>query len=209
MSAPRILVIDYHGVYVHKNGPHQDEIESLEKLDWQENRLLTPKLKGTSYGEFKLVIGMINTAHFDAREKIDTLYSKDFTETAPISKVDRISLEEALKLLTVNISCNMEYYLSNLDEMEKDLDRKLKNLDPNNKEIRKELKAELFYKQAVKIFGEEASEDDVTTKENADQKSSQKLLTFKEFHLLFSDGNNKLATARRGSHYLLFFYRTS
>ena len=130
---------------------------------------------------------------------------EDFTHDPPISKVECTSLEEALRLLDINISCDMEYYLSNTDEMEKDLDRQLENFDPNNKDMMKELEAELFYKQLVKIFGEDDDNDDMA----ADQKTRKKKLTLKEFHLLYSDGNDALATARRGSYYILLFYRTS
>lgn len=215
MSVPRVLVTDHSGVYVHKSGPNQDEIKSLEKLDFEANKLLTPKLNGTSFGDYKLIVGMISKKHFDSREKVDALFSQYYTddleEETPLPKVDRISLGEALEFLTVSLSCNIDYYLSNPDEMEKDLDRKLEDLDRNNEEMMSELEAELLYMQSVKIFGEEgADEDVVTTEETADdQKICQRVLTFREFHLLFQDGNNSLATARRGSRYVLFFYRTS
>jgi len=209
MGAPRILVADRYGVFVHKDGPHQDDIKSLENMDWDENHLNAPKLKASSYGDYDLTIGMISTVHFDTRELLDKLYVEDFTKDPPISKVERISFEEALGLLTVSISCDMDYYLSNREEMDKDLDRKVDNFDPNNKHMMKELEAELFYKQSLKIFGEDEDNDDVPAEEAADQTICQKVLTLKEFHLLYSDGNNKIATARRGSSYILLFYGTS
>ena len=110
---------------------------------------------------------MINTKYFETREKLDALYSEEYPKDDPVTKVERISLAEALKFLTVTISSNMEYYLSNWDEMEKDLGRSLNNLDVNNEDLMQRLEAELFYNQAIKIFGEDVDGNDNITKEES------------------------------------------
>jgi len=69
----------------------------------------------------------------------------------------------------------------------------------------KKLEGELFYHQAVKIFGDkEDDEDDVS-----DERTGQKSVTFRDFRLLFTDGDETYATARRGEYYMLFFYLTT
>jgi len=205
---PRVLEMDCSGVYLHKDGPFQDEIKSLQEMDWLGDRVLTPKLMGDSDGDFTLLVGIINTKHFDNREKLDALYAKEYGQNQPVMNVERISFKEALRHLAVDISCNMEYYSSNQEEIEKDLGRKLENFDVNNEEMMKHLESELLYNQAVKIFGEENS-DDVSREVSSEHQIEEKSLTFRDFHILYSDGNFKTATAGEGDHYLLFFYATS
>ncbi|CAF0789999.1 unnamed protein product [Adineta steineri] len=48
---PRILGIDITGVYINKNGPYPNEVESLEHKDWPKHKVLTHKLKASSYGD--------------------------------------------------------------------------------------------------------------------------------------------------------------
>lgn len=199
---PRVFAITCHGVQVHKNGPNQDEIESLEdNVGWETNSFLTPKLKGCSYGDFYLYAGLIGTKYFDSREKLDNLYGDGWGLTLPVTYVERMSLKDALKVLDVDIMCDMEYYSSNLAEIEADLGHKVDNLDAEDKMMMQHLEPELFYSQAVKIFG--ADDEDV------DQQTGQKSLMFKDFRLLYSDGNFIIATARRGSFYVLLHYSTS
>ena len=74
MSVPRILDMDYDDVFVNKNGKYPDEIKSLEDIDWNENKLVTNKLKADSDGEWNCIIGMINIKYFDSREALDRLF---------------------------------------------------------------------------------------------------------------------------------------
>ena len=204
---PRVLEVDCSGVYVHKDGPYQDEIKALEDMDWEGDRILTPKLKGNSCGDFTFLAGVIQTKHFDNREELNALYSKDYKQDDPVTVFERISLVDGLKLLSVDMSCNMDYYMTNRQEMENDLGRRVENLDINSKEFMGGLEAEVFYNQMIKIFGDDDDNDDdvVSTECNGHQKS----LTFREFHLLYSDGNDKIATARRASRYVLLYFTTS
>ena len=53
----------------------------------------------------------------------------------------------------MNVSCNMEYYLNNREELEKDLNRKV----TNECELKEEkLEQELFYNLMCKWFGNES-----------------------------------------------------
>ena len=212
---PRVLEIDCSGVYIHKDGPSQDEVESLEKMNWIEDRVLKPNLSGDSYGDFCCLVGIISTKHFESREKLDALYAREYGRSKPVKEIKRISLERALQFLTVRISCNMAYYLSHHDLMEKDLGRKLNNLHVNKKRAMKNFESELLNNQALMIFGKESSDDDDQRKVSKSLKKSKRRkmnkrrkssIVLRDFHLLYSDGNDKIATARRGDHYVLFYY---
>lgn len=198
---PRFLQIDPKGVHLHKDGRNQDEIKSQENLDWTRDRVITPKLKGSSYGGYYFDIGMISTKYFESKEKLDSLYANECWSDAepgdsetPIQK-EKISLDEAVKLLTVTISCSMDYYLANRDEMEKDLGKKVDSLDLNDKNVLTQLEKELLYNQMTTIFGDDNDEN------------GEIILT--DFHILFLDGNHAFATARRGNFYWIFYYCTS
>ena len=61
--------------------------------------------------------------------------------------VGKISFKNALKMLSVNLSCNMKFYLTNQNEIEVDLNHKVRDLDLNDKERMDKLEQEHFYKQ--------------------------------------------------------------
>ena len=138
MSVPRILDMDYDAVYVNRNVKYPDEIKSLEDLNWNENKLVTNKLKADSDGEWNCIIGMINRKYFDSREALDKLFvAIDSVDRSREKQFQQISLKQALEYLNVRISCNMDYYLSNKKELEKDLNRQIDNLDLNDEIILK------------------------------------------------------------------------
>jgi len=208
LNVPRVLEMDGTGMYVHSDGPYQDAIKSLEALNWEREKLLTPKLKGFGWGDYTFLISVINTKYFETREKLDGMYSEEYRKDCPVSNVERISFEDVLKIMTITISCNVEYYLSHRDEMEKDLGRRLKNFDANNKDMMKKLEMELFYNQVVKIFGEDNDGDDNVTK-GEEHETVEKVLTLRDFRLLYADGNERIASTQRGNYYFLFLYITS
>ena len=200
-QVPRLLDIEHSGVHVHKDGLQQDIIKSQEFINWEDNRVLIPKLKGSSYGAFYLDIGLIGTQYFKSREKLDSLYANEWSDaddsddSGPLFMRERISLKEALELLEVTISSNMDYYLANRAEMEKDLGKKLDSLDLSDESVLKQLEGQLFDNQMTKIFGEEEGDGGAV------------ILT--DFHLLYRDGNSAYATAKRGNYYWIFLYNTS
>lgn len=217
--APRILDMDVCGnIYVNRRGPYPDEKESLEDMDWEEDKLRTQKLQADSDGEWNFLAGIINAKHFDSRESCDALFvGKNEPGHSLLSHVEHgISFKKALKLLNVEISCNMDYYLSNKVEIENDLNRKLDaSIDLNDKVLVKKLEAELFYTLMCKLFGGSENEEAISdSRPEVDDETLttlfDKTFMLNEFHLLSSDDNNyKFATARRGNYYLLFFYVTS
>jgi hypothetical protein len=204
-DAPRILYIDTSGIFINKNAPYPNEIESLEDMDWERDKIQTYKLKETSYGDLQFKIEMINTKYFDSREMLDKLFvSKD--RQTPFSNMEQISIEDALKYFSIELSCNMDYYLKTNHEIEKDLNRNNVNIDLNDELAMKKLEKELFYNQMLKLFGEiEATSDDIIISKDGDDKIFfEKAFILKDFHMLFMDGNYRMATARRGNYYLIF-----
>jgi hypothetical protein len=212
MSVPRILDMDYDAVYVNRNRKYPDEIKSLEDLNWNENKLVTNKLIADSDGEWNCIIGMINRKYFDSREALDKLFvAIDSVDRSREKQFHQISLKQALEYLNVRISCNMDYYLSNKKELEKDLNRQIDNLDLNDEIILKKLEAELFFKQMCELFGEqnEAHNHDETPEMCGDDIIYQNSFIIDEFHVYPEHSDFIYATARRGNFYLLFYYVTS
>lgn len=197
---------DCTGVYMRGNDIHQNETQMLEGVGWTEGIIQTKKLKTTSYGDYMLLIDLINTKYFNSREELDVLVPSDvigmnINKKEIITK--QISFEEALKLLTVSISCDIEYYLENLKELENDLGRKVENTI--GEEAVKNLEKELLYNIGLKIFGKE----DFGCDDGFYEKFGEKSIMFTDFHLLCKTGNNIIATAKRGNYYVIFDYRTS
>ncbi|CAF1290022.1 unnamed protein product [Adineta steineri] len=200
---PRILDMDAPGIFINKNGPYPDEIESLEDMDWERDKLLTPKLIATSYGDWKCTIGMINIKHFENREKLDDMFidKSERTISRNCSNFQRISIDKAMKLLKIKFSCDMNWYLNNQSAIEEDLQRQVLPLDLNNEYLMKKLEQELFYKQMCKLFGEMEDDDN---KPQDDDTIYEKCFILKDFDMLHSYENYKFASAQRGNYYLLF-----
>ncbi|CAF1521635.1 unnamed protein product [Didymodactylos carnosus] len=117
--------MDTTGIYINKNVPYPNEVESLENMDSERDKRLTHKLKATSYGDWQFNIGIINTKDFENRENLDNMFIEKSEQT--ISKtcinVERISVQKAIKFCNIEFSCNMDWYLNNQDAVEIDLNR--------------------------------------------------------------------------------------
>ena len=165
------------------------------------NKRRMPKLRGESYGDFTFLIGLVCMQHFSNREQLESLVLEDYDDERNVDEsYELISFSDALEKLTVTLSVNMDYYRSNLDELEKDLGRKMSNFDESNAAEMKSIESELFYNLTVQLCGEEGEEG---------ASSDEKLVMFKEFKMLFRDGNDAVATAYRDKKYFIFWYTTS
>jgi len=153
-------------------------------------------------------IALINTKHFESREKLDEmlLANSTLTSKVPCQNIDRISFQKALDYFGVKISTNMDFYLKNRNELEADLKRQVSDSDLNNEKTLKRIKKELFYNQMLKLFGDDekaAAEDNFTTKNDGTLFNKSFILI--EFHK-YLNGNYTYGSARRGDYYLLFNY---
>jgi hypothetical protein len=116
----------------------------------------------------------------------------------------KTSLREALALLSVDLSCNMSYYVANKSELEHDLKRRISaDVDLKDDLVLKKLEQELFYNMMIKLFGYlgyQSADDDV-------QVDGEKILYGKSFmirycKLLHDDDNEMVITAQRENFYL-------
>ena len=106
-------------------------------MNWSRDKV-KPKLKGSGHGENRFNIGLIGTKYFESKQKLNSLYldeskisgdcnSKE--SESPVKK-EKITLEEAFEFFQkTTISCNINYYLENREEMRKDSEKKFDNLD--------------------------------------------------------------------------------
>ncbi|XP_018013557.1 uncharacterized protein LOC108670602 [Hyalella azteca] len=204
-EAPTVIDIENNKINVNKDGFNLDVVKYFEgQENWNTKEIVNPKLKASSFGDYYCGLSLMPSSYFESREKFDYLYSlrwqgdPSFDPNDPVETIEKISLEKALELLTVTLSCNMEYYLANRDEMEKDLGRKLDSFNAEDESSMKRLERELFYNQVIKIVGESEDDDKATFS-----------VMLKDFRALFLEGNDNFATARRGDYYLLFHHATS
>jgi hypothetical protein len=202
-NIPCLFAIDYDKVLVNKNAPHPNEMECLEELDVESNLLETEKLIAENR-DAQLKIGIISVKHFESRKELDGIYLKSINQEAYSKQIDKISINKAFELLDVNVSCNMEYYSNNREELEKDLKRKV----TNECELKEEkLEQELFYNLMCKWFGNESesSFDSISKSEIMNDKVYEKSYMLQEFCVHFST-NYYYATAQRENYYLIFEY---
>lgn len=206
-KAPCILDMSNRNVFVNKEAQNPNELASFEDYNsyWEEARVLTQKLKVDSYGSWELGIAVINTKHFENRQTLDRLFFAQYEIEPEIKQYGKISIQEAIEMCQVEIGCNMDFYLQNPNEIEKDLNRSVDICSiKDNIEALKRLEDELFYNQMCSLFG-----DDVDDFENDQDESSDKfnkVCTVKEFAIFIRDGNSVFATGRRGDFYLLFSF---
>lgn len=200
-EVPLLLTIECKScVYFNKDWPQQDELEALEQEHW--NKVLAPKLKARIYPDTWLFIGVIHSMYFESRDKLDAVLSREWKTfdpdySKPVINYKEITFQDALSdLFSIKVWCNMDYYLSHDGEMEKDLGRKLKNIDSNNNSAMKDLENELFFKNSIDIFGNI----------NDEEEKAKSAVIFRDFRLLYSGYDFKYATAERGDYYLIFFH---
>ena len=79
-----------------------------------------------SYGDWQFMIGVIKSSYFDNKEHFDNAYAPQSARSVDefmCKSAEKISFQNDLKMINVDISCNMDYYLKHPNEIEKDLDR--------------------------------------------------------------------------------------
>ncbi|RNA21613.1 hypothetical protein BpHYR1_030076 [Brachionus plicatilis] len=201
-NVPCIFVIDYDKVLVNKDAPYPNELQSLEKLVDLETALVEAKKLIAQNRDAQLKIGKISVHHFESRNEFDAIYLRTINKEEYSKQIEKISINKALALLDVDVSCNMEYYLNNQKELENDLNRKVNESEFNVPK----LEQELFYNLMCKWFGSESeSFDHISQMENKSDKSYQKECTLNDFRVHFST-NYYYATAQRENYYFIFEY---
>ncbi|CAF1051622.1 unnamed protein product [Brachionus calyciflorus] len=208
--APRILSMDLECISVNKNKPYKYNIEELVRKYKNERdndgTVRIDKFKAFCCGDFQFHVEMINKYYFENRDDFDNRIVRKDNRTDPRERVyaKRISIKNAFKLCRIDFSCNMDFYLKNLNEMKLDLKRKIDKINLNDKNLLKKLEEELFYNQMCELFGD--SEADDAIKPENDESLYEKTYVLKDFHILYLDGNTILASAERGNYYLNIFF---
>lgn len=207
---PVVLQINCYGVYVHKKGLRQNEIRSLQlMMKYRSNPMrFEPKLIGKSGGDFNFYALFVGVKHFRSRKQLDDLYLKKYGDPkCTYQTYDSISFQEALRQLNVDISVNMQYYFKYPLELEKDLGHKVEYLF-HSAERFNFLESELLHSHALKLFGGYEESKEVSQVSSSGEMYG-KTFKFKDFRLLYSDGNYTIATACCNSKYFLLHYDTS
>jgi hypothetical protein len=148
----------------------------------------------------------LDQSYFESRESLEEaiIEERKREKRSECIEAPKISFKDALKAMKVDLSCNMEYYLANLNELEADLNRPIDiNVIIDDKLEMRKLEQELFYKNLCKILsdGEESKDDKV--EKDGDYVKTFMITDFRIFHF---DGNNMYATAKRGNYYLVFIF---
>lgn len=169
-------------------------LPNIEKKSPVSNDLVeTKKLVINSFGDWDFLAYLLNTKDFKSREEFDDWAIKKHLRDNEEKSVKEISLEEAWDRMEVEVSLNMAYYCEHRDELEKDLNRQVNDLnDPR-------LKKELLNKQLCQLFGYD----------NSYAKNNDNEYMLNDFSLLENTGDSRTATAKKGEYYLKFKYYSS
>ncbi|CAF1073081.1 unnamed protein product [Brachionus calyciflorus] len=200
-SIPRLVLMNHTGVYVNKNAPYPNEIESLENFDFEKSKIKFDQLQVKSYGCWQLAVAMISSKYFESRAKFDELYTNEVEIEhidTRLEKADRISIAKAFEsMFNVKMSLNLELYKKNKNVMEYYLNCNVNKME--NKSLNQIKENEMFYEEMSKIFVFRWYLDE-------DQNTKEKTHMLTNFRMLFNDGNSKLATAERNGFFLIFDY---
>lgn len=154
----------------------------------------TSKFLAESSGDWELIVYVSYMKDFSSREEFD-----DWSMPKNLRKYreseNEISFEQALCKLGVDFSLNKNYYLDKRDEVENDLNRKLKDSENLTDKLPEK---ELLYKQLCILFGENSRS---TSNNEYDY-------ILEDFHYFRNMGADT-ATAKQGEYYLRFDYYSS
>ena len=141
---------------------------------------------------------MISEEYFQSRERFEELHAKNRWLPKEClqnlnDKAQKISLAEILKKFGMEISCNLEFYLKNRQEIENDMNGEKVEFNLNDELSMRNLEVKLLEKQMQRIFGVEEIPDKIE---------------FNDFKLLRHDGNTAYGSMQRGGNYFTFNYQT-
>jgi hypothetical protein len=206
------LVGDFGRLYVRDLKPFSEIAQQLEEKYPPSMRRETPKLLWDIVGDQDFGVSRIPVSFFRTKDVLYKEYSADDRVEYSKYYIDRekISISDMLPFLWIHLKCNLEYYLEHKSELEADLGRPLPDdFNVNNEKELKKLEQELFYVNICKIFGQPDNEDDDKVQVDDENVLFGKDYMFKDFKILYCDGNQIDAVALRGHYYFLFSMSTS
>jgi hypothetical protein len=136
-EVPRLLFAETSRIMIDERGPIVTiEPNKLSLFETQaEEMTRIQKLKFDGYGDWELNATMIHSAYFASRQEVDEFLAPEFTidrKNTIEEKRDKISIEEIGTM--DGMKCfflNLEYYLANWEELEKDLGRSVEKSREN------------------------------------------------------------------------------
>ena len=200
-SAPFILKVDgLSYIYINRKGCYPDEKEAFEGNDLEEDHVITNKfVANANCSDFNFSIAKVKTCHFESREIFDKLSVTRHQEVVSKLSFNKISIKNVMEKFGVTVSCNMEYYSKNLNELVTDLGRNISDVELSDSFTNKKLEEELFYKLMSNLIGE-IGEDNLL------ENGSNREYILKEFHIFYCTFNTIIGTCKKGNYYLYFLY---
>lgn len=205
-NIPSIIHMDEDGVSINTRLSCVNELEYIDGSKAASYNL-TNKLIASSTGEWEADISIIRKDFFKSRSQMNELFGDNIKDEDNQQFIERLTLQQACKLIKVKLKSNIDYYLNNNKlELEKDLNRQVKDNEVFNVNLRKKLEHELFYKQMCTLFDTCLNDD--LQKPNEDSTLYERSFILNDFHVLVNDCYTIQATAQRGDYYFLFNYLT-
>lgn len=162
-------------------------------------------------GDWELIIDLSLSKDFPTREEYDRWATRKWRNHRDVQAdlIETIEIEHALRKLSssLSIDINMDYYSNRLDELANELGRQIDidYLEYLVESKDKQLEREIFHKQMCILMGDDSPP--TTTANELDDSEFDFMV--KEFRLLINNGNDFIATAKRGHYYVRFKYCTS
>ena len=190
------------GISVRKDGYVQDPFLTYLNVNEDETREMSQKLKCKGCGEFTISIDQISAEYFQSRLRFEDIFARRWWQPRPGEPeppepkeiVPRLSLREILEKFGFEVTCNLDFYLKNRLEIEKDLEGDVVEYNINEEESLKKLETNLLAKNMKRIFGVEEVPDK---------------MDFTDFRMCYDDGNDAYASMARGENYYTIYYGTS
>jgi hypothetical protein len=204
-NVPSIIHMDEDGISINSRVSCINEPEYIDGTKVASYNL-TNKLKATSAGEWEADISIIRRDCFSSRSQLNELFGDNIKDEDNQQVIERITLQQACKLIKVKLKSNFDYYTQNKLELEKDLSRQVLEKEVIDVYLRKKLENELFYKQMCTLFDSYSNDD--SYKPNGDNSLYERSFILNDFHILVNDCYTIQATAQRGDYYFLFDYLT-
>ena len=170
-EVPKLLYAERSRILIDQRGPVLTiDTTKLSLFETQAKEMTpTEKLKFDGYGDWEFNATMVHSAYFPSRQELNEFLVNQYVvdlNKAKHYKSDKISIDELGIMGTMKrFSLNLDYYLSNWEELEKNLGRKVdKNRERTEREW-KLLSDELFYNLMCSIFGGPLPIDDQQDKD--------------------------------------------
>lgn len=202
IESPHVLTIDEVGVRIPRSKFEYWPQQPIE-IDCDPNSvILSKKITAQSDRDIWFSVRRIPVSYVESHKRLNDLYINDWLQYQTSYRKENpvftshIPVQDFIKNeYNKTIECDMDYYLGNVAEMEKDLGQKIEPEDIKDQNKIKKIKEELIFKNMLEIFGDE----------NIEEEKKESVVILKDCYVLYAQQGYKLATAKRGDFYYTFF----